>query len=414
MFRKYFVFRSDNRAKLAALMCRTYPLALLAGALVWQLPEARGDETRLTVGNPIILPERLPVVRSGVGTPHDYKPCIAKLPSGELLIVAFRGHGLADGKIREDESLFRSLDEGNTWSDAETLSLPGREPYFSMARDGTLFMTAHLTETDIRNRHGYLHSYLHRSNDGGHTWDSTPLLATDVPGAPASAWTHTSRNVLELSNGDLILGVSTPGGNDFLWRSTDGGKTWDRSLKCVFEGIDPQKLWWPFMAETVFWQARNGDLLGIFRVDPKLVPPLPDTETPEAKTDQSERLIVLRSRDGGEHWTLDKPLGSYYGEMYPAILRLADGRLLLTFTVRAERTPLGVHAVLGKETGDGFEFDFHNDRIVIDAKTPTELSSGGGFGPTVQLSDGSLVTAYSYRGEDSATHLEVARWRLNQ
>ena len=195
--------------------------------------------------------------------------------------------------------------------------------------------------------------------------------------------------------------------------TSDGGKTWDRSLRCLFdENADPKKLWWPFTAETVFWQARNGDVLGIFRVDPKLVPPLPGSENPESKTDQSERLIVFRSRDGGEHWTLDKPLGSYYGEMYPAILRMSDGRLLLTFTVRAERTPLGVHAVLGQETEDGFEFDFQNDRIVIDAKTPAGLSSGGGFGSTVQLADGSLVTAYSYRGEDDATHLEVARWRL--
>jgi len=30
----------------------------------------------------------------------------------------------------------------------------------------------------------------------------------------------------------------------------------------------------------------------------------------------------------------------------------------------------------------------------------------------VQLADGTLVTSYSYRGEDDQTRLEVVRWRL--
>ncbi len=41
--------------------------------------------------------------------------------------------------------------------------------------------------------------------------------------------------------------------------------------------------------------------------------------------------------------------------------------------------------------------------------------SGGGFGPTVQLNDGTLLTADSYAGKDlSPTDLriEVVRWRL--
>ena len=84
----------------------------------------------------------------------------------------------------------------------------------------------------------------------------------------------------------------------------------------------------------------------------------------------------------------------------------------MTFTVRAERTPLGVHAVFGKETPTGFQFDFEHDRVVIDSKTPMDMKSGGGFGPTVRLNDGTLATAYSYRGSDGKTHLEVARWKL--
>ena len=36
------------------------------------------------------------------------------------------------------------------------------------------------------------------------------------------------------------------------------------------------------------------------------------------------------------------------------------------------RPPLGVRAVLGEETPDGFAFDFEHDRIMPDTKTPSE------------------------------------------
>jgi hypothetical protein len=98
--------------------------------------------------------------------------------------------------------------------------------------------------------------------------------------------------------------------------------------------------------------------------------------------------------------------------MYPAILRLQDGRLLLTFTVRALHRPLGVRAVVGREAADGFAFDPTRDRLVLDARTPPGVYSGGGFGRTVQLDDGMLVTSYSWRDAQFVVHSEVVRWRL--
>ena len=97
-----------------------------------------------------------------------------------------------------------------------------------------------------------------------------------------------------------------------------------------------------------------------------------------------------------------------------SLLRLYDKRLLLTFTVRDLKPPLGVRAIVGKETDEGIEVDFAHDRIMLDAKTPVGKPQGGGFGPTVQLEDGKLVTSYSYRGEDGKSHLEVVRWELHK
>ena len=68
--------------------------------------------------------------------------------------------------------------------------------------------------------------------------------------------------------------------------------------------------------------------------------------------------------------------------------------------------------LVGEETAMGFQFDFSSDRLVIDAKTPMDLPSGGGFGPTIELPDGMLITVYSYRGTDDKTRLEAARWHL--
>ena len=49
---------------------------------------------------------------------------------------------------------------------------------------------------------------------------------------------------------------------------------------------------------------------------------------------------------------------------------------------------------------------------MLDTKTPKDKPSGGGFGPTVQLDDSTLVTSYSYRQADNKLRCEVVRWRL--
>jgi len=99
------------------------------------------------------------------------------------------------------------------------------------------------------------------------------------------------------------------------------------------------------------------------------------------------------------------------GEMYPRFLRLKDGRLLLTFTVRSSSTDghsLGLRAIVSHD--DGNTWDFDHDRLVIDAQNIGP--SGGGFGNTVQADDSALISCYSYRGSDNKTHIQAIRWRL--
>ena len=367
----------------------------------------------------------LPAQRVPLGAPGDYKPCIARLPDGELITVAFRQHPLDRTRrigdreiplIREDILLFRSQDDGVTWSEPETLDLPGREPYLTILSDGTILITVHHLVQDVRNEAGYVQTYVHRSTDRGGTWQITHFPGEDLPGWQPGWSICSSRNALELRDGGLILGVGTKAGYDYLFRSPDKGATWQRAEACTFELFereeDRKKRSFPLWGEAIFYEAANGDLLALNRVGAGDFPPLPGVgDVPDGHWDHHDRLVLYRSRDGGTYWSFAE-LGSTYGEMYPAILKLQDSRLLLTFTIRDLRPPLGVRAVLGQEIPDGFDFDFEHDRLMLDTGTPLDRESGGGFGRTIQLDDGTLLTSYSYMGADDRTHCEVVRWKL--
>lgn len=359
--------------------------------------------------------------RIRLGATGDYKPMLVQLADGSLLLTAFRGRDLdeftPEGRrcMHEDVLFFRSGDGGRTWEGPQISStvLP-REPYLSVLRDGTLLLTIHLHGRDHRNLDRVPQSRIYRSEDGGWTWAGRHL----VPDAyPPGIWIHSSRNALELADGSLILGISGAGdAPDLIYRSNDGGRTWTHHETVVAD--KPKGYPFPFWAETVFWQCPGGRLLALARVSDKDWP-IPGQAPPsDAHGDQSERLVVLTSDDEGRSWRYEQDLGGY-GVMYPALLRLADGRLLLTYTTRSMDVPLGVRAAVGRETRDTIAFDFDHDALIIDGKTPEGQTSGGGFGNTIQLADGTLVTPYSYRMADrpeaagtESTTVEVARWSL--
>jgi hypothetical protein len=155
--------------------------------------------------------------------------------------------------------------------------------------------------------------------------------------------------------------------------------------------------------------ARSGKIWALVRVDSN---EFPIRNRPiKSKNDQSDHFILYASTNLGETFQRIGDLGNY-GEMYMSILRLQDKRLLLTFTVRDLKPPLGVRAVPGLETEDGFRFNLNCDRIMLDTRTPADRSQGGGFGPTIQLEDRTAIMSYSYRCNDGKTRLEVVRWHI--
>ena len=383
-----------------------FGIVLFAGAVGPNDPIRVAGVTTLT-GDPI------PAERVALGEDDDYKPSLGLMPDGELLLTAFHQHKKPGNKVLEQTLLFRSRDGGKTWSKSEPLDLLGREPYLTVLRDGTIFITGHLLANDVRNRHGYIHGYLHRSTDRGQTWETIRIPASRSQaelGNEKQAANHTSRNVLEMPDGTLYLGVDYDGGGGpyYFWRSKDNGKTWDKDRKC--EPVGFKSVYGFFGGETWLWPARSGKIWALVRVDSNEYP-IQGRPKIKAGNDQSDHFVLYSSKDEGKTFQRVADFGDY-GEMYMSLLRLQDRRLLLTFTVRDLHPPLGVRALVGAETDDGFQFDFAKDRLLLDTRTPNGKSQGGGFGPTVQLADGTLVTSYSYRGADDKTHLEIVRWQL--
>lgn len=388
---------------------RRFSLFLIAVILITVIAQADDPPTSIPVHNPQRLAgAAISCERIALGEPEDYKPCIARLPNGELLLTAFHQYRRDNNQVMEQTLLFRSKDGGRTWSQAEKLNLLGREPYLTVLPDGTIFITGHLLAQDVRNEWGYTCGFLHRSIDGGRSWQSIRIESESVQPRKSN---HTTRNVLRLDDGTLLLGVDYDGGDGpwLMWRSKDNGATWDRTATC--EPRDFKSVYGFFGGETWLWQSRSSRIWALVRVDSN---ELPISNKPiAAENDQADHFILFSSSDDGRTFDRIRDFGDY-GEMYMSLLRLHDRRLLLTFTVRDLSPPLGVRALLGTETEDGFQFDFTKDRLMLDTRTPVGKYQGGGFGPTVQLEDDTLVTSYSYRGEDDKTHLEVVRWKPPQ
>lgn len=115
-------------------------------------------------------------------------------------------------------------------------------------------------------------------------------------------------------------------------------------------------------------------------------------------------LDLFRLDDDGASWRLDQTLTSLYE--HPAhLLRLRDGRVLLTYGGRADAC--AVYARLSEDEGKRWQ-------------PPLALASydSGDFGypSSVQNEDGSIVTAYYTRQskEHHRYHMGVVIWELEQ
>ncbi|MEC7565053.1 MAG: sialidase family protein [Planctomycetota bacterium] len=399
---------------------REWFISSAAVACATQLPAVENKQNEpVLIKNARRLPSKpISAVRTPLGIPEDYKPWITRLNNGDLLITCF--HAGRD-PFDEHAVFWRSTDDGKTWSKRmPRKDIVGREFAVTQLTGGTIVMTCHFLTQDARNQDGYPYSKLFHSHDDGKTWKETRV---GPDGFPEKRATNTDRNVFELPNPNdsdhpiACVGISTSGYHDHkakftsIWKSIDGGDTWDKSWHPDTDNWDDFD---GFFGQSYTYRSPSGKMLHVVRVDRRgKYWKLGNKQLDAERGDQGDRMMIWKSMDSGETWRRLNGHGDFggYGEMYPRFLKLKDGRLLLTFTVRSnsyDGHPLGLRGLISYDDGD--TWDFENDRIIIDYKN--QGASGGGYGNTVQLEDGSLVSTYSYRGEDNKTHIEAIQWKL--
>ena len=216
------------------------------------------------------------------------------------------------------------------------------------------------------------------SDDGGETWarsETVVLPETNQRLIPFG-------DIVQLADGALgvcLYGWSSPDErNAYFYVSLDNGQTWN--MRGLIRRGDT--------TETTPVVLEDGRILVA------------------ARTVEDQHLDILASEDGGATWHLCGPVT--LGYQHPGhLLVLADGRLLLTYGIRNK----GLYGVGVRISEDGGK-TWDPPRVLVNFLATTD----GGYPSSVQVEDGTLVTAYYCKGiaEHQRYHMGVVRWNVDQ
>jgi hypothetical protein len=379
------------------------------------------EDYEVPVVNSDRLPSTLPATISRLPGNHNFKPHAGRLPNGELVMFVAHPHAEevhASQNVPEGARslavhvvLYRSTDEGKTWGRGRHVRelMGGHEPSVSVI-DGVLFvkMVVHgsgwYPSPYAERDHSYV--VVARSVDGGRSFTTT-IFDREVTGAGEDERLDCSRNVLKLPDGRLWIGVAV-GSRHRVALSEDQGLTWN-FVDAQVDGAGYEGVSRSFFNEAVAFYTNQGQLMMLARVDyahARFDEPLSGHRgyDGQAESDNFDGEVLFTSEDAGLTWIPVQAIG-FPALMYPSIVNLEGNWMLFTYTVReippegtgAIHPKVGIQAIVVEEEADGtLIFDFSRDVIVIDASTPNSMRNAGGFGNTLRMPDGTLVTPFSY------------------
>lgn len=394
--------RSWIAATSAAAAATTFPALHLKAAA----PAAEILETKVITppgwsycGWPTVCRQSSPPLRSG--TPATESRATRQL------VVTFSGNRVAHVCPFGQVQMMTSDDDGQTWTWPRTLldgAIDDRDSGVLETAKGTLLVTTFtslayepvlakanaekkwasekLASWNAANdrlpaevRKAELGVWMIRSTDGGLNWSPKYDCLVSSPHGP-----------IQLADGRLLYA-----GKD-LWR--DGERVG------VCESKDDGQSW-QWLADI---KPRKGDdhaeyheLHAVETADKRII-----VQIRNHNAANSRETLQCESSDGGKAWSVPKSIGVW--GLPSHLLRLADGRLLMTYGHR--RAPLGNQARVSADHGRTW-----SEPVVLSA----DGASGDlGYPSTVELADGTLLTVWyeAMQGNPNSV-LRQARWRLS-
>lgn len=358
-------------------------------------PQCRSDPRRSSYGS---VTEPVPPFSRGGGL----IPVLLKMDDGRLACLTRTGapHVGTGSEV----SISFSSDRGASWSDYRLVArgepdddLDYRDHTLGQAADGALVAvygilfggveTSREDDRDPRARRER-HMEVVRSTDGGATWSEPRPI--DMPRAGVFVRPH--GQMARLAGGALVfmarghqseeIHQADPAAHErvnFLYRSHDGGLTWERPTE-IRSGF----------SETGFLPLTGDRWVAYVRHNhqPNRIAYSDDggmtwTRWEPGALSAGAPPARLRTRDRIGHWRMvnGKPQKPSPG----SVARLANGLVLITYGYRAY--PFGVRAIVSRDGGE--RFDLRTEYVISDSA----FSWDCGYPSTVCYDDGLVVTA---------------------
>lgn len=352
-----------------------------------------------------------------ISTPSDRYcgwPSVCDVGGGELVTV-FSGdrsaHVCPWGKVL----LKRSKDGGETWSASETVCnsvLDDRDAGLLRLKSGDLvlfwFTSAHFYERknarknhpdevrhfeklDMASVRRDLGSFSRRSADGGRTWEAPVRLPTSAP-----------HGGIQLSDGRLLVV-----GNQYpLVRGNLESDPAEKALAgakprlVIAESLDEGRSW----RELAQIQIPSGRAY-----EPHVIEGADGAIRCYVRTRRD--LLHAESRDGGRSWSALRETAIPSWDNPPHLLRLKDGRTLLTYGRRVRdakdhpERKTGIFARIGDANATPESFA-SSEEITIRVFGNTDM----GYPSSVECSDGTLLTVF-YGCENPTASIIAVKWR---
>lgn len=321
-------------------------------------------------------------------------PNLTRMPNGDVIATIFNQpcHGRWEG----DVECWASSDEGRTWEYRGTPAPhePGTNRMnvaAGLAHNGDLIVIASGWSNKPKKGEAaagrsfgkaeVLTAWICRSADRGETWERDGTV--EIPNAASNP----------IPFGDIVrspdgtLGVSVydhkkpekagerTRSSSYFLRSRDDGRTWGEAVVIAAETYNETDL---LCLDGNRWLAA-------------------------VRTRDDAHLDIFASDDAGQSWILR---GSLTGpRQHPAhLIKLSDGRIVVTYGIR-HRGFYGVGARLSEDQGETWQTPI----VLVDLDDAFD----GGYPSSVELEDGSILTAYYASGVKAHTryHMGVVRWK---